>query len=108
MRCGLSFVSRGFGFTPELLVVVPATLETSLERFSHVNAGMLALEFSNFKRHLGQYLIVFFAARACVQSEFEAAPIEFFVVPKILAVFGIVFLFRAPQTDPPLFSGCID
>src|SRR5580692_3460407 len=105
-RAVLLFASRGFGFTPELLVVVSAALETPSERFSHFNAGIQALQFFNFDRHLGQ--CVFFATRSSVQSEFEAPPIEFFVVSKIPAVCGIVLLFRTPQTDPPLFSGRID
>jgi hypothetical protein len=41
--CCLLFPSRGFGFTPELLVVVSAALETPSERFSHFNAGIQAL-----------------------------------------------------------------
>src|ERR1700733_12104039 len=101
-------ILRGPTLITELLVIIAPPLIPAPKRFGDLYSGILLLEVFDLRRHLSHHLIVFFAARARVQSAFESHAIELLIVPKLFTVRRIMFLFCAAQTNPPLFAGSID
>src|SRR5580692_8626951 len=108
VRRGNASTLRGPTLITELLVIIAPPLIPAPKRFGHLYSGILPLEVFDQCRHLPHHLIVFFAARARVQSVLESHAIELLIVPKLFTVRRIMFLFCAAQTNPPLFARRID
>jgi hypothetical protein len=78
------------GFVAEALVIFPSSLKSLRKGFFRGDPGILLPQFFQVARHLGRYLIKFFAAISGVQSRFEAQEVEFLAVSELLARFKIV------------------
>src|SRR5882724_11425450 len=106
---------RLLSFTPLILIVVAGTLVVFAaaliaagEGLFDVCAGIFTLYVFQCRIHLAGNLIEFLAAHPGVQGGLESHAVERFVVGEGLAILGVVALFGATQTDPPLLARVVD